>query len=163
MKYKICCWQPVSLELGGKSPIIVFEDVDLDKSTCLLFCYGQPMVSCIVELYFLWNWLFTCGWVNFGYLEPITESKWVIHHLTFIFLFFLIQTAAEWTVFGCFFTNGQICSATSRLIVHVSVIGRFWFVHFIRNTFPCSQTSICSLLFLFCFINGKILLSDILW
>lgn len=24
-------WQPVSLELGGKSPIIVFEDVDLDK------------------------------------------------------------------------------------------------------------------------------------
>ena len=24
-------WQPVSLELGGKSPILVFEDVDLDK------------------------------------------------------------------------------------------------------------------------------------
>nr|KJB08214.1 hypothetical protein B456_001G071200 [Gossypium raimondii] len=49
--------KPVSLELGGKSPIIVFEDVDLDK-------------------------------------------------------------AAEWTAFGCFWTNGQICSATSRLIVH---------------------------------------------
>ncbi|KAB5531972.1 hypothetical protein DKX38_018642 [Salix brachista] len=52
---------PVSMELGGKSPIIVFEDVDLDK-------------------------------------------------------------AAEWTLFGCFWTNGQICSATSRLLVHVSVM-----------------------------------------
>ncbi|KAK9197990.1 hypothetical protein WN944_013173 [Citrus x changshan-huyou] len=49
--------KPVSLELGGKSPIIVFEDVDLDK-------------------------------------------------------------AVEWTIFGCFWTNGQICSATSRLLVH---------------------------------------------
>ncbi|XVF09212.1 hypothetical protein REPUB_Repub07fG0072600 [Reevesia pubescens] len=52
--------KPVSLELGGKSPIIVFEDVNLDK-------------------------------------------------------------AAEWTAFGCFWTNGQICSATSRLIVHESI------------------------------------------
>ncbi|KAL8544930.1 hypothetical protein ACS0TY_005223 [Phlomoides rotata] len=48
---------PVTLELGGKSPIVVFEDVDLDK-------------------------------------------------------------AAEWTMFGCLWTNGQICSATSRLLVH---------------------------------------------
>ncbi|XP_075497517.1 aminoaldehyde dehydrogenase 2, peroxisomal-like [Primulina tabacum] len=52
--------KPVTLELGGKSPIVVFEDVDLDK-------------------------------------------------------------AAEWTLFGCFWTNGQICSATSRLIVHESI------------------------------------------
>ncbi|KAL2646084.1 hypothetical protein AAZV13_05G030300 [Glycine max] len=51
--------KPVSLELGGKSPIIVFEDVDLDK-------------------------------------------------------------AAEWTIFGCFWTNGQICSATSRLIESIA-------------------------------------------
>lgn len=28
--------QPVSLELGGKSPIVVFEDVDLDKGWCIL-------------------------------------------------------------------------------------------------------------------------------
>jgi len=56
--------KPVSLELGGKSPIIVFEDVDLDKT-------------------------------------------------------------AEWTIFGCFFTNGQICSATSRLIVHESIATEF--------------------------------------
>ncbi|KAK6153342.1 hypothetical protein DH2020_012981 [Rehmannia glutinosa] len=53
--------KPVTLELGGKSPIVVFEDVDLDK-------------------------------------------------------------AAEWTLFGCFWTNGQICSATSRLLVHVSKV-----------------------------------------
>ncbi|CAL0330153.1 unnamed protein product [Lupinus luteus] len=56
--------KPVSLELGGKSPIVVFEDVDLDK-------------------------------------------------------------AAEWTLFGCFWTNGQICSATSRLIVHESIATEF--------------------------------------
>ncbi|KAK6924899.1 Aldehyde dehydrogenase domain [Dillenia turbinata] len=55
---------PVSLELGGKSPILVFEDVDLDK-------------------------------------------------------------AVEWTLFGCFWTNGQICSATSRLIVHESIAKEF--------------------------------------
>ncbi|KAJ7956287.1 Betaine aldehyde dehydrogenase [Quillaja saponaria] len=56
--------KPVSLELGGKSPIVIFEDVDLDK-------------------------------------------------------------AAEWTAFGCFWTNGQICSATSRLIVHESIAAEF--------------------------------------
>ncbi|CAI0398984.1 unnamed protein product [Linum tenue] len=56
--------KPVSMELGGKSPIVVFEDVDLDK-------------------------------------------------------------AAEWTAFGCFWTNGQICSATSRLIVHESIAAAF--------------------------------------
>ncbi|XP_027124845.1 aminoaldehyde dehydrogenase 2, peroxisomal [Coffea arabica] len=56
--------KPVSLELGGKSPIVVFEDVDLDK-------------------------------------------------------------AAEWTLFGCFWTNGQICSATSRLIIHENIAREF--------------------------------------
>lgn len=56
--------KPVSLELGGKSPIVVFQDVDLDK-------------------------------------------------------------AAEWTLFGCFWTNGQICSATSRLLVHESIATEF--------------------------------------
>ncbi|KAI3454559.1 hypothetical protein Pfo_011222 [Paulownia fortunei] len=56
--------KPVTLELGGKSPIVVFEDVDLDK-------------------------------------------------------------AAEWTLFGCFWTNGQICSATSRLLVHESIAEAF--------------------------------------
>ena len=52
------------MELGGKSPIIVFEDVDLDKAT-------------------------------------------------------------EWTLFGCFWTNDQICSATSRLLVHESIASEF--------------------------------------
>ncbi|WOG99513.1 hypothetical protein DCAR_0518866 [Daucus carota subsp. sativus] len=56
--------KPVTLELGGKSPIIVFEDVDLDQ-------------------------------------------------------------AAEWTAFGCFWTNGQICSATSRLLVHENIAEKF--------------------------------------
>ncbi|KAK7828784.1 betaine aldehyde dehydrogenase 1 [Quercus suber] len=32
---------------------------------------------------------------------------------------------AEWTAFGCFWTNGQICSATSRLIVHESIAAEF--------------------------------------
>lgn len=38
-----------------------------------------------------------------------------------LFLLFVVYTAVEWTIFGCFWTNGQICSATSRLLVHVSV------------------------------------------
>ncbi|KAJ6801345.1 betaine aldehyde dehydrogenase 1, chloroplastic-like [Iris pallida] len=56
--------KPVSLELGGKSPIIVFEDVDIEK-------------------------------------------------------------AVEWTLFGCFWTNGQMCSATSRLILHETIAKEF--------------------------------------
>ncbi|NP_001303116.1 betaine aldehyde dehydrogenase 2, mitochondrial [Brassica napus] len=56
--------KPVSLELGGKSPIIVFDDVKIDK-------------------------------------------------------------AVEWTMFGCFWTNGQICSATSRLLVHEKIADEF--------------------------------------
>ena len=48
---------PVTLELGGKSPVVVFDDAgDVEKT-------------------------------------------------------------AEWILFGCFWTNGQICSATSRLLV----------------------------------------------
>jgi betaine-aldehyde dehydrogenase len=46
----------VCLELGGKSPLIIFEDTDINQ-------------------------------------------------------------AVEWALFGCFFTNGQICSATSRVLV----------------------------------------------
>ncbi|XP_019197289.1 PREDICTED: betaine aldehyde dehydrogenase 1, chloroplastic-like [Ipomoea nil] len=57
--------KPVSLELGGKSPIVIFEDVgDLD-------------------------------------------------------------IAAEWTIFGCFFNGGQVCSATSRLILQESIAAEF--------------------------------------
>ncbi|WOL06645.1 betaine aldehyde dehydrogenase 2-like [Canna indica] len=56
--------KPVSLELGGKSPIIVFEDIEVEK-------------------------------------------------------------AVEWTLFGCFWTNGQICAATSRLLLHESIAEEF--------------------------------------
>lgn len=56
--------KPVTLELGGKSPIVVFDDVDILK-------------------------------------------------------------AVEWTMFGCFWTNGQICSATSRLLVQESIASEF--------------------------------------
>uniref|UniRef100_M8C5I2 betaine-aldehyde dehydrogenase n=1 Tax=Aegilops tauschii TaxID=37682 RepID=M8C5I2_AEGTA len=56
--------KPVTLELGGKSPIVVFDDVDIDK-------------------------------------------------------------AVEWTLFGCFWTNGQICSATSRLLIHKNIAKEF--------------------------------------
>ena len=50
----------VTLELGGKSPLVIFSDVDL------------------VE-------------------------------------------AVEWAMFGCFWTNGQICSSTSRLLVQEDI------------------------------------------
>mmetsp|Transcript_16804 Transcript_16804/g.23206 ORF Transcript_16804/g.23206 Transcript_16804/m.23206 type:complete len:339 (+) Transcript_16804:2-1018(+) len=35
-----------------------------------------------------------------------------------------IEQAVEWAMFGCFWTNGQICSSTSRLLVHSSVYER---------------------------------------
>lgn len=56
--------KPVTMELGGKSPIVVFDDVDILK-------------------------------------------------------------AVEWVMFGCFWTNGQICSATSRLLVQESIASKF--------------------------------------
>eukprot|EP00252_Welwitschia_mirabilis_P011704 TRINITY_DN26075_c0_g1_i1.p1 TRINITY_DN26075_c0_g1~~TRINITY_DN26075_c0_g1_i1.p1 ORF type:complete len:503 (+),score=113.20 TRINITY_DN26075_c0_g1_i1:151-1659(+) len=56
--------KPLSLELGGKSPILVFDDADIEK-------------------------------------------------------------AVEWVMFGCFWTNGQICSATSRLLVQETIARKF--------------------------------------
>uniref|UniRef100_A0A453C5H6 betaine-aldehyde dehydrogenase n=3 Tax=Aegilops tauschii subsp. strangulata TaxID=200361 RepID=A0A453C5H6_AEGTS len=57
--------KPVSLELGGKSPLVIFDDVaDIDK-------------------------------------------------------------AVEWAMFGCFFNSGQVCSATSRLLLHEKIAERF--------------------------------------
>jgi len=50
----------VSLELGGKSPFIIFEDADITEAT-------------------------------------------------------------EWIMFGAFWTNGQICSSTSRALIHESI------------------------------------------
>ncbi|UWM78478.1 aldehyde dehydrogenase family protein (plasmid) [Rhizobium sp. WSM4643] len=55
--------KPVSLELGGKSPFVVFEDADIDK-------------------------------------------------------------AVEWIMFGIFWNQGQVCSATSRVLVHEAIYGR---------------------------------------
>lgn len=40
-----------------------------------------------------------------------------------------VASAVEWAMFGCFWTTGQICSATSRLLVHE--VGR-------RDS-PCAQ------------------------
>ncbi len=53
----------VSLELGGKSPLLVFEDTDVDQ-------------------------------------------------------------AVEWIMFGIFWNQGQVCSATSRVLVHTSIRDR---------------------------------------
>ncbi|SAK87670.1 aldehyde dehydrogenase [Caballeronia hypogeia] len=54
----------VSLELGGKSPFLVFDDCDIEK-------------------------------------------------------------AVEWVMFGIFWNQGQVCSATSRVLVHESIHARF--------------------------------------
>ncbi|CAI5730495.1 unnamed protein product [Peronospora destructor] len=54
----------ISLELGGKSPAIVFDKINLERTI-------------------------------------------------------------EWVMFGCFWTNGQICSATSRLLVHEDIADEF--------------------------------------
>ena len=54
----------VSLELGGKNPVIVFDDVDIDP-------------------------------------------------------------AVEWVTFGAFVNQGQVCTATSRLLIHEAIADRF--------------------------------------
>uniref|UniRef100_A0A7S2WIA2 Aldehyde dehydrogenase domain-containing protein n=1 Tax=Mucochytrium quahogii TaxID=96639 RepID=A0A7S2WIA2_9STRA len=36
-----------------------------------------------------------------------------------------LDKAAEWVCFGCWWTNGQICSATSRLLVHEEIADIF--------------------------------------
>lgn len=36
-----------------------------------------------------------------------------------------IDKAVEWCMFGVFWTNGQICSSTSRLLVHESIADAF--------------------------------------
>jgi acyl-CoA reductase-like NAD-dependent aldehyde dehydrogenase len=56
--------RPATMELGGKSALIVFDDADVDK-------------------------------------------------------------AVEWAMFGSFWTNGQICSATSRLLLQRGIAPRF--------------------------------------
>eukprot|EP00873_Tetraselmis_striata_P021256 jgi/Tetstr1/441520/TSEL_029750.t1 len=57
--------RPTSLELGGKSPLVIFEDADVDA-------------------------------------------------------------AVEWAMFGAFWTNGQICTATSRVLVASSLAPAFY-------------------------------------
>ncbi|KAF8072370.1 ALDH10A8 [Scenedesmus sp. PABB004] len=57
--------RPATMELGGKSCLIIFDDAELDK-------------------------------------------------------------AVEWVMFGAFWTNGQICSATSRVLIHESVAEPFY-------------------------------------
>ncbi|KAM3374660.1 aminoaldehyde dehydrogenase 2 isoform X1 [Capsicum galapagoense] len=57
--------KPVTLELGGKSPIVVFDDIDN------------------------------------------------------------LDIAVEWTLFGCFANAGQVCTATSRLIIQESIASAF--------------------------------------
>ncbi|KAI9325470.1 aldehyde dehydrogenase domain-containing protein [Zopfochytrium polystomum] len=36
----------------------------------------------------------------------------------------VLERTCEWIMFGCFWTNGQICSATSRLLVHEDLADR---------------------------------------
>ena len=36
-----------------------------------------------------------------------------------------VEKAVEWAMFGCFWTNGQICSATSRVLVQESIAPHF--------------------------------------
>ena len=59
----------VSLELGGKSAVVVFDDVAASDAE--------------------------------------------------------LDKAVEWVLFGCFWTNGQICSATSRLLIHEKIAPAF--------------------------------------
>uniref|UniRef100_A0A804P4N8 Aldehyde dehydrogenase domain-containing protein n=1 Tax=Zea mays TaxID=4577 RepID=A0A804P4N8_MAIZE len=91
--------KPVTLELGGKSPIVVFDDVDKVAFTGSfetgkkIMASAAPMVKPVT--------------LELGGKSPIVVFDDVD-----------IDKAVEWTLFGCFWTNGQICSATSRLLIH---------------------------------------------
>lgn len=73
--FVICYVQPVSLELGGKSPIVVFEDVDLDKGWC-------AFSNISLWNYILWivHILISCI-ADFWHPKPMAWSKTFAHRL----------------------------------------------------------------------------------
>uniref|UniRef100_A0A6N2NHA3 aminobutyraldehyde dehydrogenase n=1 Tax=Salix viminalis TaxID=40686 RepID=A0A6N2NHA3_SALVM len=54
-----------------------------------------------------------------------------------------LDKAAEWTLFGCFWTNDQICIATSRLLVHESIASKFLDRHLDREALQWFQWEDC--------------------
>ena len=50
-----------------------------------------------------------------------------------------LPKAVEWAMFGCMWTNGQICSATSRLILHESIAPQF----LARLKAECERVNVC--------------------
>ena len=50
-----------------------------------------------------------------------------------------LDSTVEWVAFGCFWTNGQICSATSRVLVHEDVADEF-----LRRLVDLTKSQICA-------------------
>ena len=57
-------------------------------------------------------------YLQIGYICMVTFAAVLIYYV-------LLSAAAPSRQFGCFWTNGQICSATSRLILQDSVAPKF--------------------------------------
>lgn len=107
--------QPVSLELGGKSPLIVFDDVDIDKGIRYLPLSSFPTSTMLlIQLCDVVKSLVFC---LIHYLQFCSYSSKYCQLIVCVCAKF--ETAVEWAMFGCFANAGQVCSATSRLLLHV--------------------------------------------
>jgi hypothetical protein len=96
------CWKARQLaRLIIKIQVVWFRYGNRDDSAFSNCNSLQFVDTCILIKYILFSNNFL------PYLDSIVDSS--------------IWTAVEWTLFGCFWTNGQICSATSRLLIHVSI------------------------------------------
>ena len=84
----------MSLELGGKSPLLVFDDVaDIDQVR------SPPQSAAVAPARLPRR------------RASLTDSP-------------PVRQVVEWIMFGCFWTNGQICSATSRLLVQDTIAAK---------------------------------------
>lgn len=95
--------RPCSLELGGKSALLVFDDADIEKAVeWTMVCVGMPgKYPCFKK-------------------RPCFEKR---HFLSIDFDTLRQNTFVQ--QFGVFWTSGQICSSTSRLLLHEGIADRF--------------------------------------
>src|SRR5690606_3771142 len=118
---------PVSLELGGKSPTIVFPDADLEQAVAgLLFgIFSSCGQSCIAG-----SRVFIHADVYDRVLDELARrGKWP----SIVFLDPDLERAAAGLLSGLFSASGQSCISGSRVFIHAGVYDRV-LVELVRRT-----------------------------